>query len=241
MTSPLAGKTALVTGASRGIGRAITERLHLDGATVIPVARQSDDFDALITSFNERCEPWVGDASSDAFLSWIDGLRAVDILVNNVGTNVPKPMAEVEDDVLDRMLDLNVRTTYRVSRHAIARMGKGGRVINITSQMAHVGSPRRTVYCMTKHAMEGLTKAMAVELAPRGIRVNSVAPTFVETPMTAPMLADPDFAAFVKQMIPLGLTAQPEDVAAAVAYLAGPGGAMVTGTSLRVDGGWTAQ
>ncbi len=237
----LDGKVALITGASRGIGRAITERLHADGATVIPVARASEDFEALTASFADRCTPWVGDASSTALLNWIDQQPRIDILVNNVGMNDPKPMAEVSDAVLDRMIDLNVRTTYRVSRHAVARMGEGGRVINITSQMGHVGSPRRTVYCMTKHAMEGLTKAMAVELAPKGIRVNSVAPTFIETPMTAPMLADPEFAAFVTRMIPLGRTGAPEDVAHAVAFLAGPGGAMITGTSLRVDGGWTAQ
>jgi len=241
MTLPLDGRTALITGASRGIGRAITERLHGDGATVMPVARASGDFTALVDSLGTRCSPWTGDAASDDFLAWIDSRPRIDILVNNVGTNVPRPMAEVDDDVLDRMIDLNIRTTYRVSRHATASMGEGGRVINITSQMGYVGSPGRTVYCMTKHAMEGLTKAMAVELAPRGMRVNSVAPTFVETPMTAPMLADPEFRAFVKRMIPLGQTAKPEDVAAAVAYLAGPGGAMVTGTSLLVDGGWTAQ
>lgn len=241
MSLPLDGRTALITGASRGIGRAITEGLHAEGATVIPVARASDDFTALVESLGKRCTPWMGDATSDEFLDWIDTHARIDILVNNVGTNVPQPMAEVEDAVLDRMIDLNVRTTYRVSRHSTARMGDGGRVINITSQMGHVGSPGRTVYCMTKHAMEGLTKAMAVELAPLGIRVNSVAPTFVETPMTAPMLADPEFRAFVDRMIPLGQTAKPEDVAAAVAFLAGPGGVMVTGTSLLVDGGWTAQ
>lgn len=241
MNPPFDGKTALITGASRGIGRAITERLHADGANVIPVARASEDFKVLTDKLGPRCTPWTGDASSDDFLNWIDGQPRIDILVNNVGTNVPRLMAEVEDEVLDRMIALNIRTTYRVSRHTIARMGEEGRVINITSQMGHVGSPARTVYCMTKHAMEGLTKAMAVELAPRGIRVNSVAPTFVETPLTAPMLADPDFRAFVNRMIPLGQTAKPDDVAAAVAYLAGPGGAMVTGTSLLVDGGWTAQ
>jgi len=241
MTAPFENKIALITGASRGIGRAITQRFHSDGATVVPVARASVEFSDLVDSLGERCHPWTGDAASDDLLSWIDAQPRIDILVNNVGINVPKPMEEVEDEVLDRMIDLNVRTTYRVSRHATARMGEGGRVINITSQMGHVGSPRRTVYCMTKHAIEGLTKAMAVELAPRGIRVNSVAPTFVETAMTAPMLADPEFKAFVQSMIPLGQTAKPEDVASAVAYLAGCGGEMVTGTSLRIDGGWTAQ
>ncbi|MEL6830681.1 MAG: SDR family oxidoreductase [Pseudomonadota bacterium] len=241
MTLMLEGKRAVVTGASRGIGRAICESLHAAGAEIIPVARASDAFDELIATYPERCVPWTGDAASDAFLAFLQTQDRIDILVNNVGTNVPKPMNEVEDEVLDRMLDLNVRTTYRVSRETLNRMPEGGRVVHISSQMGHVGSPNRTVYCMTKHAIEGLTKAMAVELAPKGIRVNSVAPTFVETPMTKPMLNDPDFAAFVKRMIPLGTVASTEDIAQAVLYLCGPAGRMITGHSLIIDGGWTAQ
>ena len=136
---------------------------------------------------------------------------------------------------------MNVRATFRIAREAVKVMQRGGSIVNMTSQMGHVGSPGRTVYCMTKHAIEGLTKAMAVELAPEGIRVNSVAPTFIETPMTRPMLDDPKFAEFVKNMIPLGKIGQPEDVAAAVLYLCGDGASMVTGHSLLVDGGWTAQ
>ena len=111
----------------------------------------------------------------------------------------------------------------------------------MSSQMGHVGSPKRSVYCMTKHALEGLTKAMAVELAPHGIRVNSVAPTFVETPLTKPMLDDAEFRKFVFSMIPLKKLASIDDVVAALIYLASPGAGMVTGLSLIVDGGWTAQ
>tara|TARA_R110002049_G_scaffold183913_1_gene351946 strand:+ start:4254 stop:4979 length:726 start_codon:yes stop_codon:yes gene_type:complete len=241
MIENLTGKTALITGASRGIGRAITEALHRHGATVVPVARPSDDLDDLCERLGERCIPYKGDATSDALLAYVDAMERLDILVNNVGTNVPKPMKAVDDATLDRMLDLNIRATYRLSRHGTGRMSQGGRVVNITSQMGHVGSANRTVYCMTKHAIEGLTKAMAVELAPQGIRVNSVAPTFVETPMTAPMLADPDFSDFVQRMIPLGHVASTMDVARAVLYLCGEGGNMITGHSLLVDGGWTAQ
>ena len=241
MIENLTGKTALITGASRGIGRAITEALHRHGATVVPVARPSDDLDDLCERLGERCLPYKGDATSDALLAYVDAMERLDILVNNVGTNVPKPMKAVDDATLDRMLDLNIRATYRLSRHGTGRMSQGGRVVNITSQMGHVGSANRTVYCMTKHAIEGLTKAMAVELAPQGIRVNSVAPTFVETPMTAPMLADPDFSDFVQRMIPLGHVASTMDVARAVLYLCGEGGNMITGHSLLVDGGWTAQ
>ena len=237
----VAGKRALITGASRGIGRAICEALHDAGAEIVPIARASAALDDLANQYSERCTPWEGDASSDDLLSYIDGLDHLDILVNNVGVNVPKPIEKVEDEVLDLMLDLNVRTTFRVSRQAVARMTKGGRVVNITSQMGHVGSPNRTVYCMTKHAIEGLTKAMAVELAPKGIRENSVAPTFVETPMTKPMLDDPEFGAFVKRMIPMGEVATTDDIARAVLFLCGGGGDMITGHSLVVDGGWTAQ
>jgi NAD(P)-dependent dehydrogenase (short-subunit alcohol dehydrogenase family) len=241
MIENLAGKTALITGASRGIGQAITEALHRHGATVVPVARPSDALDDLCERLGERCLPYKGDATSDALLAYVDAMERLDILVNNVGTNVPRPMKAVDDATLDLMLDLNVRATYRLSRHGTGRMSQGGRVVNISSQMGHVGSANRTVYCMTKHAIEGLTKAMAIELAPQGIRVNSVAPTFVETLMTAPMLADPDFADFVQRMIPLGRVASTMDVARAVLYLCGEGGNMITGHSLLVDGGWTAQ
>jgi NAD(P)-dependent dehydrogenase (short-subunit alcohol dehydrogenase family) len=145
---------------------------------------------------------------------------------------------------LDTMLSLNVRAAYLAAQGAVRAMqrcGNGGVILNITSQMGHVGSTRRTVYCMTKHALEGLTKAMAVELAPDNIRVNAIAPTFIETPLTKPMLDDPTFQDFVLSRIPLGRIGQPDDVAAAVVYLASPAASMVTGTSLIVDGGWTAQ
>ena len=237
----LSGKTALVTGASRGLGRAIALSLHGAGAHVIAAARPSDDLNTLANELGDRGQAWEGDASADEFLTRMQGLKSLDILVNNVGINRPEPFLDVSDKNLDDMIGINVRTTFRIAREGAKLMGRGGSIVNITSQMGHVGSPGRTVYCMTKHAIEGLTKAMGVELAPDGIRVNSVAPTFIETPLTKPMLADPKFMAFVKQMIPMGKIGQPDDVASAVLYLCSDGASMITGHSLLVDGGWTAQ
>jgi NAD(P)-dependent dehydrogenase (short-subunit alcohol dehydrogenase family) len=134
-----------------------------------------------------------------------------------------------------------VRSAFRIARAAARKMQRGAAIVHMTSQMGHVGSPNRTVYCMTKHAIEGLSKAMAVELAPAGIRVNCVAPTFVKTPLTETMFADPAFAEFVQRMIPMGELATAEQVAAAVVYLASPAAGMITGHSLVIDGGWTAQ
>jgi NAD(P)-dependent dehydrogenase (short-subunit alcohol dehydrogenase family) len=238
----LTGSTAVVTGASRGLGRAICLALAQAGARVLAVARGADDLAAL-SAEDARIEPWVADVADPAFLARLE-TETVDILVNNAGGNRPQPMTDVAPQTLDWMWGLNVRSAYLASQSVVKSMisrRTGGCIVHITSQMGHVGSPNRTVYCMTKHALEGLAKAMAVELAPHGIRVNTVAPTFIETPLTAPMLADPAFRSFVLDRIPLGRLGQPADVAAAVVYLCGPGGAMVTGTSLKVDGGWTAQ
>lgn len=243
-TEPLTGKTALVTGAGRGIGRAIAITLHDAGATVIGAARTARDLEDVAASLGPRFEAWTNDVTADEFVSRVEALPTLDILVNNAGSNRPEPFQDVSDDNLDFVIDLNIRSMFRTARAAarvMLRTKAGGAIVNMSSQMGHVGSPNRTVYCMTKHSIEGLTKAMAVELAPNKIRVNSVAPTFIETPMTKPMLDNPEFSAFVDRMIPLGRVGIPEDVANAVLYLASPASAMVTGHSLLVDGGWTAQ
>ena len=236
------GKQAVVTGGSKGLGRAICVALAQAGASVTAVARDPAGLAELAVE-HPVIQTWQADVNDTAFGIEL-AQRRVDIFVNNAGTNNPMPMVDVPVDVLDQMLNLNVRAAYLAAQGAARSMvqaGVGGAIINMTSQMGHVGSPGRTVYCMTKHALEGLTKAMAVELAPHNIRVNSVAPTFIETPMTAPMLAKPEFRAFVDDMIPLGRIGKPDDVAAAVIYLASPAANMVTGTSLLVDGGWTAR
>ena len=243
-SAPFAGKVALVTGAGRGIGRACAEALAQAGARVIAVARSAQDLDALSAIQPDRIEAWREDVTRPEFVSRVEQLERLDILVNNAGANRPQPFAEVDDATLSMMMELNVAAAFRTARAAVRvmlRAGIRGTVVHISSQMGHVGSPNRTVYCMTKHAIEGLTKAMAVELAPHGIRVNSVAPTFVDTPLTRPMLDDPAFRDFVLNMIPLGEVATVEDVAAAVIFLASPSARMITGHSLKVDGGWTAR
>ena len=238
----LSGKQAVVTGGSKGLGRAISVALAQAGANVTAVARNPAALSELAVEYPD-IQTWQADVNDTAFGIEL-AQRRVDIFVNNAGTNSPMQMIDVPVDLLDQMLNLNVRAAYFAAQGAarsMVRAGTGGAIINMTSQMGHVGSPGRTVYCMTKHALEGLTKAMAVELAPHNIRVNSVAPTFIETPMTAPMLAKPEFRNFVDNMIPLGRIGKTDDVAAAVIYLASPAADMVTGTSLLVDGGWTAR
>jgi NAD(P)-dependent dehydrogenase (short-subunit alcohol dehydrogenase family) len=239
----LEGRVALVTGAGRGLGRACALALSAAGARVIAVARTAEDLGSLCQEAPGPVDAWCEDVTGDPVLARIEELASLDVLVNNAGGNQPMPFEDTPDEVLDRLLELNVRSAFRLARSAARVMlrASAGSIIHMSSQMGHVGSPRRSVYCMTKHALEGLSKAMAVELAPRGIRVNTVAPTFIETPMGRRMLEDPEFQRFVIGMIPLGHIGQPEDVAAAVLYLASPASGMVTGTSLRVDGGWTAQ
>jgi NAD(P)-dependent dehydrogenase (short-subunit alcohol dehydrogenase family) len=243
VSTGLEGQTAVVTGAGRGIGRGCAEALAAAGARVIAVARSADDLAQVAAHESGRIETWTADVTDDALLGRIERLEGLSILVNNAGANRPQPFVDVDAASLDFLMNLNVRAAFRVSQaaaRAMLRNGTRGSIVHMSSQMGHVGSPNRTVYCMTKHAIEGLTKAMAVELAPRGIRVNSVAPTFVETPLTGPMLAQAEFRAFVLDMIPMRELGTVDDVVAAVLYLVSPGARLVTGHSLRVDGGWTA-
>ncbi len=243
-SSLLEGKTALVTGAGKGIGRACSLSLAAAGAKVIAVARTSSDLTDLANAFPDNIAAWEMDATSADFFQMIEERTDITILVNNVGANKPEPIEDVTSETLDWLMSLNIKTTYLASQAVVKGLKKynrKGSIINITSQMGHIGSPNRTVYCMTKHAVEGLTKALAVECAPDGIRVNSVAPTFIKTPMTEPMLADPDFKSFVMDKIPMGQIGEPDDVANAVVYLASDLSKLVTGTSLKVDGGWTAE
>jgi NAD(P)-dependent dehydrogenase (short-subunit alcohol dehydrogenase family) len=246
----LDGRTALVSGAGRGIGRACALALAQAGAEVLLLARTVKEIDqtaAEIESGGGRARAIGCDVTdSQAVKRVFAGLAALDVLVNNAGFNIPEPFVEVSEEHLDRLLALNVRAAFIVAQAAARKMLEstnryGRSVINMSSQMGHVGAVNRSVYCLTKHALEGLTKAMALELAPHGIRVVSIAPTFVETPLTKPWLDTPDFGKWVRDRIPSGQVGQLDDVAAAVVFAASPAAALVTGSSLLVDGGWTAQ
>ncbi|MBV9815518.1 MAG: SDR family oxidoreductase, partial [Alphaproteobacteria bacterium] len=191
-----------------------------------------------------KAQPLVLDVTrSDAVRDAFAGLGRLDILVNNAGINRPQPFLDVDEKTLNLLLGLNVKAAFIVAQCAARLMvaQRSGVIINMSSQMGHVGSERdRTVYVMTKHALEGLTKAMAVELAPKGVRVVSVAPTFISTPLAQPFLEDPATRKWILDHIPMGRIGTVEEVASAVVFLASPAAALVTGSLLLVDGGWTA-
>ncbi len=244
----LDGLTAIVTGASRGIGEGCAQLLASLGAHVILVARNADDLQQRcceIVAAGGSAEYWAMDLNHAAeFRARVDALPGLDILVNNAGMNKPQPFLEVDEATFDQVANLNIKVNYfcaqAAARRMIATQSKGS-IIMMSSQAGHVALPNRTVYCATKFAMEGMSRAMALELAAHGIRVNTVAPTFVLTPMTAPFLNDPTFNQYVQDNIPMGRMASVDEVAAAVAYLAAPISSMVTGTSMLVDGGWTMK
>lgn len=244
----LDNRHALVTGAGRGIGAAIAAALADAGAHVHLVARTQSEVEAVVDAIRLRghiAESHVLDMNDlPAVEALLKRLPMVSVLVNNAGTNRPKSMDQTSAEDFDAVFGLNVCSVYFTTRAATRRLleaGAPGSVITISSQMGHVGAANRTVYCASKHAVEGLTKALAVELAPHRIRVNSVAPTFIDTPMTRPYFKNNEFKADVLSKIKLGRIGQVEEVTGAVVYLASDAASLVTGTSLLVDGGWTAH
>jgi NAD(P)-dependent dehydrogenase (short-subunit alcohol dehydrogenase family) len=246
-------RIALVTGAGDGIGKAIAVAFAEAGAEVVLVGRRQAVLDECAHEIEASgcirpriCPCDITD--HEAVHRLILSLPGLDILVNNAGTNIPEPIADVTEEHFDRIMDLNVRGLFFTSQAAIAKMredafrkDKGGSVIHVSSQMGHVGSPNRVIYCASKHAVEGMTKAMALELAAEGIRVNSIAPTVVETPLVRRIVDTTEKRDFFLSRIPLGRMASTEDLTGAALFLASPASAMITGISLKVDGGWTAQ
>lgn len=244
----LDGRRALVTGAGRGIGLGLAAALAEAGAAVTLAARTAAEIEegaAAMRSAGGSAEAAVLDVSDAAAVeSFFAERPAYHILVNNAGTNRPKPMWEVTQADYDAVLDLNVRSAYFVTQACVVRMiaeGVKGSLIHIGSQMGHVGGPNRSLYCASKWAIEGMNKSFALDLAPHGIRSNTIAPTFIETPMTRPFFDDAAFKASVLAKIKLGRLGRVEDLMGAVLFLASDASALVTGTSLVVDGGWTAE
>jgi NAD(P)-dependent dehydrogenase (short-subunit alcohol dehydrogenase family) len=244
----LFGKTALVTGAGRGIGQASAAALAQAGAAVTLVARTKNEIEETARAISEdggHAKVLTLDVTDlEEVASAIATSEAFDILVNNAGTNVPASFLDVQIADFDKVMNLNVRSSFFMAQ-AVARklvkIKKPGSIINVSSQMGHVGGPKRTVYCTSKHAVEGMTKAMSLDLAPHGIRVNTLCPTFIETPMTRPFLTDDSFRQSVLNKIKLGRLGQVEDLMGAIVFLASDASSLMTGTSLVIDGGWTAE
>ncbi|MCB8888138.1 SDR family NAD(P)-dependent oxidoreductase [Vreelandella malpeensis] len=240
----LEGKRALVTGASQGIGLAAACALAQAGAHVTLVARGQallDEAVAALTSAGHEATALALDVHDHAAVTRHLAGQHFDILVNNAGTNRPRPLEEVGPGDYAAVMDLNVRACYFMTQAVVANMPAGGSIINMSSQMGHVGAANRSLYCASKAAVEGMTRALAVELGPRHIRVNSLCPTFIETAMTRPFFEEPGFLESVLANIPLGRLGQVEDMMGPVVFLASPAAALVTGSALMVDGGWTAR
>lgn len=237
------GRRALVTGAGRGIGLALAAALAQAGACVTLVARSAGEIEVGAAAVGG--EAAVLDVSDGAAVAAFFAKRpAFHILVNNAGTNRPKPMIDVNEADYDAVLDLNLKASFFVAQACVKQMlaeGVSGSLIHIGSQMGHVGGPNRSLYCASKWALEGMSKAFALDLAAHGIRSNTIAPTFIETPLTKPYFEDKAFMASVLSKIKLGRLGQVEDLMGAVVFLASDASAMMTGASMVIDGGWTAE
>jgi NAD(P)-dependent dehydrogenase (short-subunit alcohol dehydrogenase family) len=244
----LDGKRALVTGAGRGIGCAAAFALAEAGAHVTLVARTQAEVEAAaaaIRARGQRAEALVLDVTDLAAMQRaIAAAAPYGILLNNAGTNRPKPLVEVTIQDFDAIMALNVRAAYFVAQAVARRLIEGkqaGSIINVSSQMGHVGAARRTVYCASKHAMEGFTKAMAIELAPHNIRVNTLGPTFLDTPLTRPFFENKAFRDEVVAKIKFGRLGTVEEMLGAIVFLASDASSLMTGAALLLDGGWTAD
>ena len=247
----LKNKTALVTGAGKGIGKACSIALAEAGANLIIISRTQKDLTTvskIIKKFKSKCASYVCDVTNyNQIKNIINKQKRIDILVNNAGNNIPEHFTKVKKKDMEYIVKLNTISTFHIAQLCTIKMLEtknrkkiGGSIINMSSQMGHVGAPTRTVYNMTKAGLEGLTKGMAIDLAKDNIRVNTVCPTFVVTPMTTKFLKSKKFNEDTLKKIPMGKFAELSDVATAVVFLASDSSKMITGTSILVDGGWTA-
>lgn len=243
----LDGRRALVTGGGRGIGLACAAALAEAGAAVTLTARGSDEIEAAaaeIRATGGNAEAAALDVTDTAALhAFIAARGPFQVLVNNAGSNRPAHFLDVTEEDYDAIADLNIKSALFAAREVARGLidaGLPGSIINISSQMGHVGGPKRSVYCATKHAVEGFTKAMAWELGQHDIRINTICPTFILTRMTQASFEDPEMRALIESKIALGRVGRIEDIMGAAVYLASDASAMVTGSALMVDGGWTA-
>ena len=248
----LKNKTAIVTGAGKGIGRACAIALAEAGANLVIISRTKKDLhqvSKVIKKLKVKCKSYVCDITNyNQIKDIINKQSKIDILVNNAGNNIPEHFTKVKTKNMEYLVKINTIATFNLAQLCALKMLKsknrkksGGAIVNMSSQMGHVGGPIRSVYNMTKFGLEGLTKGMSIDLAKYNIRVNTVCPTFVVTPMTKKFFKDKKFIKEVLGNIPLGRFADLSDVATAVVYLASDAASMITGTSLLVDGGWTAK
>ena len=247
----LKNKIALVTGAGKGIGLACAVALAEAGADLIIISRTQKDLDKvakIVKKFKSKCISYACDVTNYVQIkNFIKKQKKIDILVNNAGTNIPEHFTKVQKKNMEYLVKLNTIATFNIAQLCALKMLEaknrkkiGGSIINMSSQMGHVGGPIRSVYNMTKAGLEGLTRGMAIDLAKDNIRVNTVCPTFIVTPMTKKFLKNKKFKNDMLKNIPLGRFAQTSDVATTVAFLASESSSMITGTSILVDGGWTA-
>jgi NAD(P)-dependent dehydrogenase (short-subunit alcohol dehydrogenase family) len=238
-------RLVLIAGASGGLGQACARLFSKAGARIVLSGRSKEKLDDIARSCHENSGNWPDVVQADLTdFGEVDAIfqgLCPEVVVHAVGANQPEPLINVTEETFDRLMAQNVRSAFIVCQAAALGMASGGSIVMITSQMGHVGAANRTVYCTAKHAVEGLVKSAATELGPKGIRVVSVAPTFVETPMTASMLARQSDRDAIIGKIPLARLATSEDVAQAVLFAASPSASMITGTSILVDGGWTAS
>ena len=248
----LTNKTALVTGAGKGLGRACALALAEAGANLIIISRTKKDLDEVSRKAQKlkiKCKSYICDITNYNEIKEIINKQAkIDILVNNAGNNIPEHFTKVKTKNMEYLVKINTVATFNLAQLCALKMIKtknrkkiGGAIINMSSQMGHVGGPIRSVYNMNKWGLEGLTKGMSLDLAKYNIRVNTVCPTFVITPMTKKFLKNKKFRKDTLNNIPLGRFAELSEIASSVVFLASDAASMITGTSLLVDGGWTAK